>query len=47
MCTKPHRGEPDNMWTLGVNAITGVFNCFRCAASGKWYKFKKEISGEQ
>ena len=39
-CEKPHNNQPDNMYSLCINTISGLFNCFRCGQSGNWYKFK-------
>lgn len=43
LCPKPHRNQSDNMWTLNIQKISGVFHCFRCNASGNWFDFKRNV----
>lgn len=35
------------MWTLGFDLVNGLYNCFRCGASGHVYKFRELLNGEK
>lgn len=41
LCEKPHYNARDNMNTLCVNIVSGLFNCFRCGKSGTWGQLKR------
>ena len=45
LCTKPHKNEATNMWTLNIESHIGVFNCFRWGMKGSWFDFKRLVSG--
>mmetsp|Transcript_35564 Transcript_35564/g.6405 ORF Transcript_35564/g.6405 Transcript_35564/m.6405 type:complete len:87 (+) Transcript_35564:32-292(+) len=34
ICPKPHNDDRTNFFTLGFKYNSGIFNCFRCGASG-------------
>lgn len=46
LCHKPHNNDPSNMWTLNIQADTGLYNCFRCLNKGSWYSFVKSVYGD-
>lgn len=46
LCSKPHHNQRDNMFTLNIKRLSGVFNCFRCGSKGNWLQFKQSVMGE-
>jgi twinkle protein len=47
LCTKPHKNETSNMWTLNLKAPEGAFYCFRCGQHGGWSSFVSHVIGEE
>lgn len=44
LCSKPHNNLRDNMYTLVIDSISGIYHCFRCSSKGNWYTFKQQIT---
>jgi len=43
-CPKPTYGRRDNMYTLNINPLNGIYHCFRCNDKGNWYDFKSKLN---
>lgn len=46
MCSKHHKNQSDNFYTLNFKPNDGAFLCFRCGSYGSWYDFVRYMLGD-